>query len=466
MSRLLLLLGGAALFATGAAAGGILSSGPETEPAPPPARVVFRARDGAERELTPAEAAARIERLEAVAARTPRPRAAPSEEEEEEGVEPPPPPPAEVLQIPVPTRPDGRQYTTTELRDLATSPTTEPALRLSAIRALRRDDSPEARTILATLLEDPKTPLDARIEAAKSLSKPPHRDATPDELVRLLSAPDLPPDVRREVADGLTRLRDRGAWMSEISAQLGKESDPEVRKLLFDSVQRSAWDPAAKQELLAIAGNSSASLDDRRAAVVALARQGGDRKVLDTLRPLLTDNDAGLRENAVLALARADRLSSEQLGAALLDDQPAVRAAALAARLPGGKNVPKEAREQLLATAVKLASGDASPDVRRAALGWTGAMPKEVREEVLERARNDSDPLVRIEAYQRSPSDVVRQDQNRVLADLDSADARVRDAAYRLVVRTWNVDVPYRAAWNPKARAEALQAIRAQVGSR
>jgi hypothetical protein len=443
-------------------AGVVLSErGEEEAGLPSAARVVFRAPDGAEQELTPAEAAAKIERLLAVAARPPRARAAAPEEESEE---PPPPPPSEAVNVPVPTRPDGREYSVAELRELAQAKTADPALRLAAIRALRRDDSPEARTILTTLLEDGETPLDARIEAAKALAKPPHRDQTPDELVRLLSSPDLPPEARLEVAEGVTRLRDRGAFMSEIASQFGKEKDPEVRKLLFDTVQRNAWDPAAKLELVSMIGNNAVPLEDRRAAVLALARQGGDRKVLEALRPLLTENDAGLRENAVLALARADRLTLEQIAAAMGDDHPAVRAAALAARLPGGKNVPKEERDAALAMAVRLATGDASPDVRRAALGWTGAMPKEVRDQVLEAARSDSDPLVRIEAYQRSPAEIVRQSENRVLADLDSADPRVRDAAYRLVVKTWNVDVPYRAAWNPKARAEALRAIRAQVG--
>jgi len=231
-------------------------------------------------------------------------------------------------------------------------------------------------------------------------------------------------------------------------------------------VQRNAWDPAAKLELLTMVGNTAASLEDRRLAVAALVRQGGDRRVLEAIRPLLGDNDAGLRENAVLALARADRLTLDQIAAAMGDDQAAVRAAALAAKLPTGKNVPKEERQAALDTAVRMATTDPSPDVRRAALAWTGAMTKEVREKVLETARNDADPLVRIEAYQRSPVDVVKQQENRVLADLDAADPRVRDAAYRLVVKTWNVDVPYRAAWNPKARAEALQAIRAQVAAR
>ncbi|MCE9635227.1 MAG: HEAT repeat domain-containing protein [Planctomycetes bacterium] len=462
MSKVLALFGGLALFATGLGAGVVMSS--QDDPGLPDesGRVVVKLKDGEERTLTVAEAAARIERLEEIASRPQRARAArPEEDAEPEAAAPAPLPPE--ANVPVPTKPDGKQYSVAELRDLAQGAATDPVLRLAAIRALRRDDSPQARAILGTLLEDPKTPLDARVEAAKALSRPPHRDQTPDELVRLLASPDLPPDVRREVADGVTKLRDRGAWMSEIAGQFAKETDPEVRKLLFDSVQRSAWDPAAKLELLALAANGTASIDDRRLAVAALVKQGGDRQVLETLKPLLSNSDAVLRESAVLALARADKLSLGDIQAALGDDNAAVRAAALAAKLPNGKDIPKDERAAAIQTAVRLATTDPSPDVRKAALAWAGAMPKDAREQILETARNDGDPLVRIEAYSRSPAPVVRQQAERVLSDINSPDARVRDAAYRLVVKTWNVDVPFRAGWNQKARDAALAAIRAQV---
>jgi len=428
--------------------------------------VTVRTADGQTKEMTLGEAAARIELLESMAARAGRARATSPEPVDEMGrasgdVVPLPDDP---WRIPIPTRPDGKPYTFEELRDLALH-STDDKLRAAAIRALRRDDTDAARTALHEILEDGKTPLELRVEAAKALARPPHRDSSSEELLVLLGQTDLPPDVRREVAEGVIRMRERGAFMPEISAQMTKETDPEVRKLLLDAVQRSAWDPAAKAELLALASDASKSLDERRLAVLALERQIGDPAVRAMLEPMLTAQDPALRESATRALGRAGKLGLSDLSAALNDPSAEVRAAAFAARLPTGKNVPKDQRQALIDTAARLIAGDGDPEVRRSALAWVSSMDRQTRDTVLAGARNDPDPLVRLDAYSRSPVSVAKQDSERILSELTSSDARVRDAAYRLVVRTWKIDVPYRAAWNPKARASAVTAIRNAVAT-
>jgi hypothetical protein len=473
MSRVLAVLGGLALLATGVAIGAVVATDAGPPDAEPAGRVVVRSTDGAERELTPSEAAARIERLEAQVARIPRARAAVPDddggEDDESASSAPRRPDPEIASVPVPRKQDGTPYSVAELRDLAIR-SADPVLRRAAIQALRRDDTPEARRILEGILTDAKTPADMRVEAAKSLARAPHRDAEPENLVKLLAATDLPPDVRAEIADGVTRLRDRGAWMSEIAAQLAKETDPAVRGLLFESVARSAWDPAAKDLLLSMATNPATPLADAQAAVLALARTGNDRRVLDALGPLLDHADPVLREQAVLAWAKAGRLSQDEIAAKMRDSSPGVRAAAFSAALAAlPKNATKEqkqAREELLQSAARTALTDSAPEVRRSALAWTGAMSEPLRNKVLETARNDSDPLVAIEAFARSPAPVVRAEPERVLTQLDSTDPKVRDAAYRLVARTWGVDVPFRATWNAAARARAVAAIRAQVATK
>lgn len=469
MSRAILAVGAVALLATGVAVGFVAGASDDESPAPSPG-VVVRGRDGAPTTLTVAEAAARLERLEAQVARAARPRAAVTESDEEDDDTIRAPAPDRTLpDVPVPRKPDGSSYSAAELRELAkTSP--DRALRLAAIRALRRDDTPEARAALSEVVTDKETPADLRVEAAKALAKPPHRDQTPEELVKLLAATDLPADVRLELADGVTRLKDRGAWMSEISAQMAREADASVRALLFDTVQRSASDPAAKAELVALLANSAARPDEARLAAQALARLGNDRKALEALGPYLASGDSALREQAVAAWAKAGRLTQEQLSATLGDATPAVRAAVFAASVPQlPKNATKEQkaeRDDLLRRAAETALADSEADVRRAALAWAGAMPQDLRDKVLEKARADSDPLVSIEAYARSPAAVVKAQPDTILSRLDASDPKVRDAAFRLVVKTWGVDVPYRAGWNAAARARAVAEIRAQVATR
>lgn len=468
MRAVLVLLGGAAVFATGVVAGVVTATEGDASGAPPPAVVVLRGKDGLPHEVSPSEAAARIARLEDLVARMPRARAPVPDADPEDGTTTASAPPPELPNVEIPKRPDGEIYSFEELRRLALS-SPDPVLRRDAIRALRRDDSDEARATLREVTADAQTPADLRIEAAKALAKPPHRDAAPEELVSMLQSADLPAEVRREIADGVVRLRDRGAWMSEIAGQMAKEGDAEVRKLLFESVVRSAWDPAAREQLLAVAGSEAASLDDRRSAVAALVRSR-DAKTLDTLTRFLGHGDPGLRESAVLALGGANRLSVGEIAAAMADGSAAVRAAAFAARLPnlakGASDEEKAARGAALDAAIRLATSDPDPGVRRSALAWTGAMPKDERERVLDLARNDANPLVQIEGYARSPGAVVKEQPDRILSALESQDAKVRDAAYRLVARTWGVDVPFRAQWNPKARAAAVASIRAQVAAR
>ena len=197
-----------------------------------------------------------------------------------------------------------------------------------------------------------------------------------------------------EVADGVTKLRDRGAWMPRSRARWGR-SPTRGPEALFDAVQRSAGDPAAKLELLAVAANDAASLDERRMAVNALLRQGADKKVLETLQLLLAHADAGPVESALLARARRQAVDdADRRRADRRERGGAGRGAA--ARVPQlGKNPPKETKEQrgaLIEVAVWLATTDSDPEVRRSALAWIGQMPKATQAQVLEAARNDVNP--------------------------------------------------------------------------
>jgi hypothetical protein len=153
------------------------------------------------------------------------------------------------------------------------------------------------------------------------------------------------------------------------------------------------------------------------------------------------------------------------LAAAFSDASPAVRAAAFGGNLPGAKDLPKETRAELLATARGLLTTDADPEVRRSALQWLNEFPKEDRGALLELARNDTDPYVRITAWSRSPEAAVRTNSAEIVAGLESGDIRVRDAAWRIVSRTLGVDVPYRAGWNPRARERAVARIREALGN-
>lgn len=453
-------------FAGGGAAGFLAASAGDGGAAEGAAPVVVVQRGAASQTLTAEQAADRIAELETQLAHQPRARAARPSEDSGDDAEPvataPPPEPP----VAAPKKPDGSLYSASELRDLALSADTDPALRRAAIRSLRSDDSPEARAALATILKDGATPLDLRLEAAKALTRQPHRDAAPDELLAALQTPGLDPALRREIAEGVAKLRDKGSWMSEIAGLLRDEGDADVRRFLFDAVQRTAADPAARQELVRIAASGSTSASERQAAAAALARQGVDRRTADALRPLLADGDPLLRESVTTALAKAKALSASEIAAGLADAAPGVRAAAFAANVPpASKEWPAESRKALLASAEAVLRNDPSPDVRRAALQWVNEFPRNERGPLLDAARADNDPWVRISAYARSPAAVVRRDRDAVLAGLDASDPRVRDAAYRVIAQTWNVDVPYRAAWNPRARDRAAAAIREAVAT-
>ncbi len=461
---------GLALLGAGALIG---RSAAPTEPAGAEearrAEVVVRTPGDEPRTFSAREAADRIERLERALER----RRVEREREEEPDLEADAPSAAPVFPDTLPPpllRPDGRAYTAEEIRDLARS-STDPTLRRQAIQALRRDDSDAARGLLRELLADPETPPEMRVEAAASLARPPHRDKLPEELIAALRE-ETDPSVRKALVLGVTRLRDRGAWMSEISGLLRDEHDSEVRRALFEAVARTARDPAARAELLAVATDSGASIDERRVAMAALARTRPDAASLRQLSGLREDPDPAVRARAVEILATARALSPGDLGAALGDENADVRRAALASGLAqlaafqSNKAVPRPQVQALVQRAVDLATSDPDPAVRRAAVYGVGSLPQARREQVLAAARQDADLFVRVIAYARSPNEVARSGTGTFLGAMDSSDAALRDTAYRQLQRLHGLTVPYDTRWNAKARAAALSEIQRQLASR
>jgi hypothetical protein len=466
MKALLLLPAAAAVLATGVFVGFHLGERPAApEPvAPAEAEVVYRNASGEARTLTATEAAQRIENLEASMARR-RSRAEPADDESPAPAAPAAgDPPAARL-----SRPDGTAYSSAELIELARhSP--DIALRGAAIRELRRADTDEARTTLQTVLADAATPASLREEAAKALAQPPNRDKLPEELVTMLRA-ETDPAVRVALAQGVGRMRDREAWMTEIVSLVHDEKNPDVRKSLFEAVLRDARDPVAKEELLGVAVNASASLDERRAALAALPRGKTDAATVEKIEALLKDPDSRIRANAVELMGSAQAISPAALAAAFADDDAAVRRAALAngaARLPqfaNDKSLAKPEVQRLVETAVRLASSDPDASVRRAAIQQVGNLPKAVRDDILAAGRNDSDLFVKLTAYARSPDAVGREGTPYFVTGLESSDSGVRDYAYRQLQRLTGVTAPFDTRWNPKARADAIAKIRQDLAA-
>ncbi len=467
MKMLLLVPASLALLATGIVVGHELSATRATAEAPAAAEaeVVYRTPTGDTRVLTATEAADRIERLELERSRR-RSRADPGDEETQA------PELAASSGDPPETRlrhADGTPYTAAEIVEIARhSP--DSTLRAAAIRELRRADTDAARATLQEVLADKETPAAIREEAAKALAQPPNRDKLPEELVTALRD-ETDPAVRRALAQGVGRMRDRDAWMTEIVGLVHTETDPEVRKALFEAVVRDARDPVARAELLSVASNPGASIDERRAAIAAIPRGKTDAETLATLESLMKDGDPRIRENAVAIVGSAQALSSSALAAAFEDADPGVRRAALyagAGRLPqfaNDKTLPKETAQQLAATVVKLASSDLDPSVRRAAIQQVGNLPKTVRDQVLATGRDDPDLYVRLTSYARSPDPIAKEGIPLYVGALDSADAGLRDFAYRQLQRLGGVTAPFDTRWNSKARNEAIGRIRQDLAS-
>jgi DNA-binding transcriptional ArsR family regulator len=466
MKALLLVPAALALIGVGVLTGVQLAERPpekDAPAAPSEGEVVFRNQYGETRVVTAAEAAQRIEQLEASLARR-RVRSDATDEEAAPQVPAASEPPVTRL-----LRPDGRPYDEPELRELART-STDQALRAAAIRELRRADSDTARTALREILDDKTTPAPLREEAAKALASPPNRDRLPEELVAALRA-EADPAVRRALAEGVARMNERDAYMVDIVALVHGERDPEVRKALFAAVLRDARDPVARAELLAVGTDPSASIDERRAALAALPRGRTDAETVAKVAALLADPDARVRESAVAFVGSAESISPSQLAAALSDADAGVRRAAVSAglnRLPQFANdatIAKQDVQELIAAAVRLAASDPDASVRRAAIQQAGRLPGDVRTQVIATGREDADLFVKLTAYARSPEPVAKQGTPLFVGALDSPDAGVRDFAYRQLQRFAGVTAPFDARWNRKAREDAIAKIRADLAA-
>jgi hypothetical protein len=466
MKRLLLVPAALALLAVGIAAGHHMATA-DREPAPPAApieqEVTFRTATGETRTVTTLEAAERIERLEVAVARRRRSEEADPADAAASSTAGDPPAGAALV------KKDGKEYTPGELRDLAKN-SDDPALRLAAIRELRRDDTDESRAVLQSILGDKSASSDVREAAATSLATPPNRDKLSDELVAALAG-EGDAAVRRALALGVSRMRDRDAYMPEIVAMVQSEKDPEVRKSLFSAVVRDARDPVARAALLGIAADSGASLDERRAAIEALPRGRTDAETIAKTSAMLADPDPRIRASAVAIVASAQAISPSALATALADDDAGVRRAALNAglgRLPAfanDKSVLRADYQQLVDAAVRIAASDPDPSTRRAAVQQVGNLPKPVRDQVLETGRNDSDMFVKLTSYARSPDPVAKTGTGLFVSALDSSDASLRDFAYRQLQRLDGVTAPFDSRWNAKARAAAIDKIRQDLAA-
>lgn len=415
--------------------------------------------DGDERNYTLTEAAARIEELEETVARRRRSRV---REAQDAGITP------EDEEVEGLFRPDGSPYPLQDVIRFALDPS-DASMQLAAIRALRRFDDPKARATLQEIFDDPSAPSAVRVQAAKALARPPHRDYLPEELVAALEAED-DPAVRLELAVGVARLRERGAWMSEISELLDGETDPKVREHLFAAVARSARDPAAKAQLLEIAVSEGKSVEERRAALRALNRGRPSAELLAAVGPLLDDRDPTVRERALAIMAGSRKMSIATLDQGLADDDATVRARALQSGLrhlnrflKNKKGVPRDAVAATVSNVVRLATSDPDPEVRRSGVSGVWSLPKREREPVLEAGRIDIDPRVRLTAYANSKKDVARSATPEFLSALDSDDKWLRDYAYRQLQRLHGVDAPYSSQWNDAARSRAVGEIRSQL---
>lgn len=436
-----------------------------------PTATVVLVEDGVERSYTTAEIAARIERLESVQRRRRERDAQAAARSADDGsvADAQPTAPAEAVP-PMPTRPDGRPYSVADLIELAKT-STDPELRKAAIRRLRWVDTPAAREVLTDLIGNSETPLEMRLAAAEALSRPPHRDQFRDQLVEMLATePD--PAVRAVLSEGVVRMSGRGAWMSEISEILSKETDPTVREQLLGAVARSAGDPAARAELLAMMTGDGVTPEERRTAILALARSRPTADLLAAAKPLLESDDAVVRANAFRILAGARTLDPSVLDGAFSDLDPSVRATALAtgmrhlAAMQRDKKLSQGDVQKLVDRAIALARSDTDADVRRTAIEQVRNLPGKLREPVLAAGREDSDLLVRMTAYANSNVKVARTAKDEYVNGLRSDDPGTRSYAYRQIQRLYGVDVAYNASWNDKARTKAETDILLQLSEK
>ena len=466
MKAIVLLPVGVVVLGAGLAAGLVLGSLDQDMLPPVESEILVRADDGDVRTYTPESAAARIETLETLLRRQ-RERREFQAEREQAAPEARSDPEALLPQPPL-MHPDGRPYTSDELRALARG-SDDPELRAAAIRALRRVDSEDARTTLQAILADGTTPQDLRLLAAQMLARWPHRDHLPAELIAALQT-ETDPEIRRVLADGVASLRERGAWMREITGMLGDEADDEVRRSLLGAVARAARDPAAQQELLGIATSPLAKPEERQLALDALNRGRPDAETVAALMPLLSDGDPAVRADAFRILTGDRGMSLDTLQTGLDDTDPSVRATALwrgmnhFGRLSREKDADKGALASAARRAAQLATSDPDPGVRRAGISAARNLPKNLREKVLEAGRNDSDLAVRLSAYANSPRDVAVTATQDFVGALSSPARGLRDYAYQQLRRLHGIRVPYDAGWNPDARGAAIQEIQQTIG--
>ena len=473
MRGAIVLFGAAALVGVGVLVGSVVAGGEGT---PPEADSVVTVRDraGEPEALTVEEAAARIESLEARLARRDRGRAeaAPfparaggdgddgaSGDDGAGGSGSGPGAPL--------VHPEGRPYTFEELRDLALG-SDDPELRASAIRALRADDSAAAREVLGRVLADMSAPTGLRALAARVLASRPHRDHVPEELITAYRE-ETDTAVRRELLRGVTGLRDRRAWMSEISGLLAEEKDPAFRASLLRTLTRTTYDAAARQTLFELAIDEGADPKERRAALNALRNAKPSRESSRALRELLDSDDPRLRAGALRILSSSRGLGLATAMRGLRDPDAVVRITALersmrqVRTLARDKNVSRDALAQAYARVQELARHDDDANVRRAAVNSIWNLPNAQRTSLLETARHDSDPFVRLTAYARSGRDVARTVTQDFVGALEHDDQRLRDFAYRQLRDLHGVREPFQAGWNRAARERAVEAIRRQV---
>jgi HEAT repeat protein len=271
-------------------------------------------------------------------------------------------------------------------------------LRKLAIRRLAARRDPRALRAALCWLEDPRVPrgpaavvsmLDRMSElaaevAADVLADPPGAGALvwalrwagatrSAELAAEVTAAleDMEPAVREAAIGALAGLGVAADWVDRLVALAAADPDPSVRSeatavaalasgpALLDAIVPAAAPPRQRREL---------------ARIAARARR------FDWLGAAAADADAETRATAIAALVAAGELDAASIAAALDDEDPWIRAAAL-----GGD----------LDRAAELARSDFDPQVRRRALETLGRARVAVGAELIEAVYGDADPGLR-----------------------------------------------------------------------